>query len=1033
MMAFGSPSKRLQSEVTCPICLDDFTDPVVLDCGHSFCQACVVRCWTFPGTEAACPQCRSAVRPDVRLNRLLANMGDIYWQAKDAKAKKRESGKRKKETCPIKPPWWSIEGSGSDVAPLLEQVMEEEPEGKPDQNLQAAQPSELGHGPFPIHKKNKNQERCLYYTRDNGIEGEGPSTLCNLNSSYDACRMKEDPNHDLNVEEGKAIIFPPLGSTSIPNSLVDLPGGSEGTILGAPHHPASSLGRILKELAEEPIQNSSKEEHLDAQHLLPDLHQLPFNRSPPRRTSTPASGLRDSENDLSRRRTSYVWKYFTHLNDSKLLVVCGICRSRVRLGKEGGCPRVGTSSMRKHIEYRHPQLVPKSDSKAASTLKGSRSARGATKTAEPLGGQRSLQNRVAPRKQRTIPETWGWKEKPARDSVKSAKLNQALAVFVARSMLPLSVVEDKAFLEFMEELEPSWEVPSRSLLCKDLFPALEKDIKRELLKDLQGAAARAVHLTGAIWTNKQTKAYLCVAAHWISTAGDAIERKSATLAVRLLSDLNQAPNVARELKSVVSEWLTPLTLDVGCITTNNGSGILKAVQQSGMEPVLCITHCLNLVLCRALKTAPPGVKDMLNLARNLSVHFRQSWAAAEAIRIIQRRRGLPEHRFLLDASTCWESTLQMLARLCEQKLAIEDYMEDQGDLLGFSVPAGHWSVLQDLVDLLKLFSEFAAIFKLERATFGKALPMLQFLEVSVARSGMEMAKKAGGTAQNQNPAIEFAHHLLGQLRSSKQLASIRRDKRYLAATFLEPQIRCSVRAKLVHAVDRQFSTLREYILQKCLHYHEKDSLFFPSGAGQGTFEAATQTEGPAFVKQENGNEWDQMDKAKSRYAKWLLDFGICTNDGGGDPAPAGDIQQQDAYGLVRRELDAYIRESFSGKVSCSENNPLLYWKAKTTTWPSLAKVALWHLSCPPSSMASKRVFSTARNVATKLRTSLTPKSVSTLAFIRANQSWIPKEGVPPPTNREANVTSDEYSGEDSEEEMTLLEEDTEGEEESNEI
>ncbi|XP_055971267.1 E3 ubiquitin-protein ligase TRIM52 [Sorex fumeus] len=45
MATTPSPVKTLQEEAVCAICLDYFTDPVSVDCGHNFCRACVNRLW----------------------------------------------------------------------------------------------------------------------------------------------------------------------------------------------------------------------------------------------------------------------------------------------------------------------------------------------------------------------------------------------------------------------------------------------------------------------------------------------------------------------------------------------------------------------------------------------------------------------------------------------------------------------------------------------------------------------------------------------------------------------------------------------------------------------------------------------------------------------------------------------------------------------------------------------------------------------------------------------------------------------------
>ncbi|XP_059495715.1 zinc-binding protein A33-like [Stegostoma tigrinum] len=43
-------------DVSCSICVDLFTDPVSLECGHSFCRSCITQTWEYKGINS-CPVC----------------------------------------------------------------------------------------------------------------------------------------------------------------------------------------------------------------------------------------------------------------------------------------------------------------------------------------------------------------------------------------------------------------------------------------------------------------------------------------------------------------------------------------------------------------------------------------------------------------------------------------------------------------------------------------------------------------------------------------------------------------------------------------------------------------------------------------------------------------------------------------------------------------------------------------------------------------------------------------------------------------
>nr|XP_014435940.1 zinc finger protein RFP-like [Pelodiscus sinensis] len=75
-MAARDLARSFQDEVTCPLCLEYFTDPVITHCGHNFCRACLSRCWGESEPNFSCPQCRETIlqrhlRPNYQLGNLV--------------------------------------------------------------------------------------------------------------------------------------------------------------------------------------------------------------------------------------------------------------------------------------------------------------------------------------------------------------------------------------------------------------------------------------------------------------------------------------------------------------------------------------------------------------------------------------------------------------------------------------------------------------------------------------------------------------------------------------------------------------------------------------------------------------------------------------------------------------------------------------------------------------------------------------------------------------------------------------------------
>ncbi|XP_075765596.1 E3 ubiquitin-protein ligase TRIM11-like isoform X5 [Pelodiscus sinensis] len=75
-MAAGDLARSFQDEATCPMCLEFFTDPVSIECGHNYCRACLSQCWGESEPKFSCPQCRVTIlqrhlRPNYQLGNLV--------------------------------------------------------------------------------------------------------------------------------------------------------------------------------------------------------------------------------------------------------------------------------------------------------------------------------------------------------------------------------------------------------------------------------------------------------------------------------------------------------------------------------------------------------------------------------------------------------------------------------------------------------------------------------------------------------------------------------------------------------------------------------------------------------------------------------------------------------------------------------------------------------------------------------------------------------------------------------------------------
>ncbi|KAM9844343.1 E3 ubiquitin-protein ligase TRIM39-like [Aulostomus maculatus] len=76
-----------EDQFLCCICLDVFTDPVTIPCGHNFCKTCISHHWNINQVKCQCPMCKKTFkcRPQLPVNTFISDMVSEFRQSVENK------------------------------------------------------------------------------------------------------------------------------------------------------------------------------------------------------------------------------------------------------------------------------------------------------------------------------------------------------------------------------------------------------------------------------------------------------------------------------------------------------------------------------------------------------------------------------------------------------------------------------------------------------------------------------------------------------------------------------------------------------------------------------------------------------------------------------------------------------------------------------------------------------------------------------------------------------------------------------------
>jgi len=173
------------------------------------------------------------------------------------------------------------------------------------------------------------------------------------------------------------------------------------------------------------------------------------------------------------------------------------------------------------------------------------------------------------------------------------RANALLAIWLAKSQRPFSLVQDKGFLDYVMYITLTLtglelEVPSRNAIAGEirlLAVQLRATLKEQLKKSCQYFC-----LTTDIWTDRTMRSFMAVTLHYLD---DKFNMYDWTLEVEVLPRKHTGAAIASALEKVLTRWGLEKSFCVRLVR-DGASNAVSAGNHMGVSHASCLAHSLHL-------------------------------------------------------------------------------------------------------------------------------------------------------------------------------------------------------------------------------------------------------------------------------------------------------------------------------------------------------------------------------------------------------------------------------------------------------
>ena len=519
------------------------------------------------------------------------------------------------------------------------------------------------------------------------------------------------------------------------------------------------------------------------------------------------------------------------------------------------------------------------------------------------------------------------KKYSATDS-RQEKLTDAMVMYIAGNLLPLSTVESLELHNFLELMNPRYQLPSRKHLSTKLLS--QKTASTHAAVQDQLKQATGICLTLDLWSSRQMRSFLGITCHYIFNW----RLQNVMLACKRFKGRHTSDNICRTFQETVAAF--DISNKILTITTDNASNMVKAFSLPGFssdtkpcetleedgddddfttvplqeqdtehlpEHLPCFAHTLQLVIHDGFKQAGAINKVIAKTSKIVS-HVRQSTTASD---IMDNEKKLQANNV-----TRWNSQMKMIRSVLD---APDEKLEQ---LKTAKLTTYEKNILRDLAEILQPFEE--------------ATDLVQ--SSNTVSSSLVIPCILGLRSHLTAVASTYNCKFLTELRSSleRRLSSYLKREEFQLASILDPRFK----------LDWCSGVEQKALMSALLTRH-------------------AESRQPAPMVPEKS--CDPPPKKRSK----LLSFMAM------DKSTSQIDQENEPQEYL---CDVCIPE---------DSDPLLWWQSQESNLPTLASLAQHYLAIPGSSAPVERLFSIAGKVFRPDRCRLVDSTFENLMFLRCNQ------------------------------------------------